>query len=160
VIQKFLTSGHSFLPCDRQFALIENRRKKLQLIEPSDVVDLLRHSRPSQPFIVQEMGLQDFLSFQTLVAACPRPRYLRVTQAMAVKVDRIHPNDIFVKTEHDIDEWDIYESVPQRDISLCVFRQKNEELLPIPNPDLLEDLRTAYAYMPLESREYWQFLFA
>ena len=51
--QKFLTSGHSFLPCDRDFALIE-RNKKLpynsSVYIPFQWTDVIAKSRINNPF--------------------------------------------------------------------------------------------------------------
>jgi hypothetical protein len=104
------------------------------------------------------MELHDFMNFEPLVAACPRPRYLRVTHAVAIKVELHYPNDISVKTEHDIDDWDVYESIPLRNLSQLIFYPKYQETLPVP-PDLKADLIVAYECIPQASRNYWQFLF-
>jgi hypothetical protein len=115
-------------------------------------------SRPSQQFLIQRMEIGDFLSFRELVIACPKPRYLRVTRAIAIKVESIFPNDISVKTEHDIEDWDVFESVPLRPIENFNFPQKSEDLIPL-SADLNLDLRKAYDYIPLEASEYWDFIF-
>lgn len=45
--------GHSFLPCDRDFALIEKKRKKVEkAITPSYWVDLIRNAQTKKPFDV------------------------------------------------------------------------------------------------------------
>jgi len=47
----FPTPGHSFMPIDRSFALIEKLKKKEdRVVAPSTWTDLVKRSRPSSPF--------------------------------------------------------------------------------------------------------------
>lgn len=45
--------GHSFMPCDRAFGLIEKKRKKLdRVLLPSQWIELIKNARPRNPFQV------------------------------------------------------------------------------------------------------------
>jgi len=118
---------------------------------------MLTVARINQPFKIQRMTQEDFLDFGELVAACPRPRALKVTHAMAIRVCVSHPNEIYVSTEHDVQVWEMHISVPLRPLTTCRFPQKHlaSILLPL---NLLEDLRCLYPFIPLKSRVFWEFL--
>uniref|UniRef100_A0A8D9AAU6 Uncharacterized protein n=1 Tax=Cacopsylla melanoneura TaxID=428564 RepID=A0A8D9AAU6_9HEMI len=70
VHQKFLVTGHSFLPCDRDFALIEREKKKTKLMVPSQI--LIGASNEKSPFIITEMQQADFKDLDLMAAALLR----------------------------------------------------------------------------------------
>ena len=43
-------SGHSRLPCDRDFAHIEKNRRKVRVVKPSEWVNLIKETDISNPF--------------------------------------------------------------------------------------------------------------
>ena len=64
----FLVSGHSYMPCDRSFGLIEKRiRTHDTVYTTKDYVDIIRSSNKS--FRVVEMRLHDFLDLKSLMKA-------------------------------------------------------------------------------------------
>ena len=81
--QKFMVTGHSFLPCDRSFALIERRRKGATLNTPDDVGQMILESRLN-PFTVTRLTCEDFRTFPD--AALKRPAKLQITTMMWLKV--------------------------------------------------------------------------
>lgn len=65
VDHKFMYSGHSFLPNDRDFGSIEQRKRQVQTVYvPQQWYDLVRTARRHKPFVVKEMKQSDFKSFQ------------------------------------------------------------------------------------------------
>ena len=67
---KFMVSGHSYLPNDRDFGSIETAKRPTQHIyTPEHWYDLVKKSRRVNPFHVTEMSKDDFLSFKDLTAA-------------------------------------------------------------------------------------------
>lgn len=44
VEQKFLTTGHSFLPCDRDSALIERKKKSAMVYKPNQWVEVIANA--------------------------------------------------------------------------------------------------------------------
>lgn len=63
VDHKFMVSGHSYLPNDRDFASIENMKRKTQHIYvPSQWYELVRDCRRQNPFEVLRMKAEDFRS--------------------------------------------------------------------------------------------------
>lgn len=57
--QKFLCSGHSFLPCYRNFALIERKKEKSKALIPGDFKYIIAGARIKKPFTVIEMQESD-----------------------------------------------------------------------------------------------------
>lgn len=56
VDQKFLCSGHSFLLCDKDFALIERRKKvRHDVFLPTDWKYVIGEARLSKPFLINEL---------------------------------------------------------------------------------------------------------
>lgn len=66
VEQKFLCSGHSFLQCDRDFALIEKRKKKQSVMVPSEWKYVIAEAKLNKPFTIVEMDQHDFKDFSPL----------------------------------------------------------------------------------------------
>lgn len=64
----FLVSGHSYMPCDRSFGLIEKRiRTHDTVFTPADYVEIIRST--NRNFRVVEMRLDDFLDLKSLMNA-------------------------------------------------------------------------------------------
>lgn len=67
---KFMISGHSFLPNDRDFGHVEQSRKKTQHIYvPQDWEQVVIQARQKNPFRVCRMKKEDFVSLKPLKAA-------------------------------------------------------------------------------------------
>ena len=70
VDHKFMVSGHSYLPNDRDFGSVETAKKRAQHVYlPEDWYELVRSSRRNNPFQVTEMQRTDIVSLQVLKAA-------------------------------------------------------------------------------------------
>ena len=68
--QKFMVSGHSYLPNDRDFGSVETARRRTQhLYVPQHWYELVRKARHANPFQVCEMETSDFVSLHGLKAA-------------------------------------------------------------------------------------------
>ncbi len=60
---KFMVSGHSYLPNDRDFGSIEKANRRTPLIfVPEDWYTLVEHARSKNPFVVTRMSMADFSS--------------------------------------------------------------------------------------------------
>lgn len=60
---KFLVSGHSYMPCDRDFGIIEKRKKVCPTMVPEEVAAMIREAKHFQPFNVIMMTADDFYDF-------------------------------------------------------------------------------------------------
>ncbi|KAJ8346325.1 hypothetical protein AAFF_G00213410, partial [Aldrovandia affinis] len=82
--QKFMVSGHSFLPCDRSFATIEKRRKVSSLHTPDDVSQMILESRQLNAFRAMKMNCEDFRKLPD--ATLKRPAGIKITSMIWFKV--------------------------------------------------------------------------
>ncbi|KAJ4438338.1 hypothetical protein ANN_14280 [Periplaneta americana] len=67
---KFLVSGHSYLPNDTDFALIEKKaRRTVNIYSPRDWYDILLEFKKKNKYSLTEMKREDFLSIKSLEEA-------------------------------------------------------------------------------------------
>lgn len=98
--QKFLISGHSFLPCDRLFAMIEKKKKVFQAVVPADWIQIIQQAHPSRPFPIIQMNQENILDIKKLQDYFPRPRNLQVTQIAVAHISLPRVHEIIVRTDH------------------------------------------------------------
>lgn len=67
--QKFMRSGHSYLPNDSDFGSIEMYGRTQQIFCPSDWYRIIKEARKKKPFHLTEMTAEDFLSTSNLQKA-------------------------------------------------------------------------------------------
>ena len=66
---KFMVSGHSYLPNDRDFGSIENANRRTQLVYvPEDWCTLVERARSKNPFQVVRIKREDFVSVKNIRA--------------------------------------------------------------------------------------------
>ena len=64
---KFLVPGHTFLPCDRSFGVIDRaRRHAMNIFVPEDWCHLVETCRRQNPFKVIRMKQDDFYTFKSV----------------------------------------------------------------------------------------------
>lgn len=76
--QKFLVSGHSFLPCDRDFALNEKKRRVMKVTVPSDWKYVIGEACQERPFIITEIQQEDILDFSAIENEIKETRPLKL----------------------------------------------------------------------------------
>ncbi|XP_050518265.1 uncharacterized protein LOC126892670 [Diabrotica virgifera virgifera] len=99
---RFLVSGHTHLPSDRDFALIEKHKKYVtQVFSPEEWFEIVRKSNRKNPSAVVEMSQDDFYSFDEIVITkktCTTEKQpLNFTDVRCFRFDSEHPNSIFIK---------------------------------------------------------------
>jgi len=62
----FLVSGHSFLPCDRDFGHVEKALKGKDVFTTPHYIEFMKKCREKNPFEVVEMGPDKFYDLQVL----------------------------------------------------------------------------------------------
>lgn len=72
VDHKFMVSGHSFLPNDRDFGHIEKAAKFASIFTPADWIRVITNARRKKPFIVHKMEQSDFVSTKYLEKSVTR----------------------------------------------------------------------------------------
>lgn len=149
--QKFLVSGHSFLPCDRDFALIERQRKKAKAMVPSDWKYVIASAKLNKPFSIIELNQGDFKNMTSLCLGTKKGK-LKITTAMWLKMTAEDPCSLYVRSSHNIMRpWEIFTPFPEK------IDKSNYEDLPLLYTTLLPiskekkaDLLDMAKYLPNE----------
>lgn len=111
--QKFLTTGHSFMPCDREFALIEQRKRVSKVMVPDQWNQVIKESRPNNPFHIQNMDRIDFKNFTDVENAMQRPTKMKITGAIWLQLSADDPTTIRARTSHnELESWTSYSLLP------------------------------------------------
>lgn len=106
VEQKFLVSGHSFMPCDRDFALIEKRKRVTKANVPSDLHAIVKCARYTPPFNVIDMTNFGFWDLKQAADQYINTTKLNISKAAILKIEASDPTVIKIKTSFsDIQEW-------------------------------------------------------
>lgn len=81
--QKFLTTGHSYLPCDWLFGLIEKKKQRATVIVPSQWMEVVQTTKipGSTPFICHALSQHQIICLEPLLQLIPRPNTLQVTMS-------------------------------------------------------------------------------
>ena len=116
ITHNFLISGHTHLPSDRDFALIEKRHRKYapQIYSPGEWHDIVSKANRKTPFEVTDMRQTDFLNFAPILANIKRTTHTndgkRLDFANAVSYHFNAENTKVFYIKHDVDE-DEYKQV-------------------------------------------------
>ncbi|KAK5648470.1 hypothetical protein RI129_003362 [Pyrocoelia pectoralis] len=98
--QKFLVSGHSFMPCDRDFALIEQRKKVTKAHVPSDLHAIVRSARYTPPFQVIDMIPNGFWDLKRAADEYINTTKLNISKATVITIEATNPAFIKIKTTY------------------------------------------------------------
>lgn len=94
---KFLVSGHSFLQCDRDFSLIEKRKRKSKAMVPEDLHDLITSSTHTGRFEVIDMTQDRFFDVQSAADSILNLKNANISKAVYIKLDKKYPGILFSK---------------------------------------------------------------
>lgn len=66
---RFFVSGHTYMPCDRDFGIIENYKKKnvSNVYCPNDWFEIVKNASEKNPFELYVMKQEDFIDFNELL---------------------------------------------------------------------------------------------
>lgn len=111
VHQKFLVSGHSFLPCDRDFALIERQRKFKKAIVPSDWKYVIAASKVNEPFNITEMEQDDFKNMDKIVSNyMVHDSAFQITKYVWYKFTSDDPSSVHARESYNtVRPWKVFE---------------------------------------------------
>ena len=119
---KFMISGHSYLPNDRDFGNIEKANHRTQhIFVPDDWCTLVKKARRNNPFHVTKMEMGDFVSVQNVRSMI----VYRKVDVNKQKVDWLsirwlrfskeHPLEIYFRYSHNtLEAWKILDVHPRR----------------------------------------------
>lgn len=125
---KYLVSGHSFMNCDRDFGLIEKRRRTSRAMIPSELEDVVRTARINNPFNVISMKKDEFIDFAGLSKEFLTTQALHITKASHIKISHKKPHIVKLATSFSFD--------PPMWTKVNVLK-KNKNLNALPSPEEL-----------------------
>ena len=106
--QTFLVSGHSYLPCDRDFAQIERRKKVTKTFVPADIKKMIQGACHKHPFTAITMEAEDFKDFQKMADNILNTTKLQISKVSNIRIDKDNPTLVKTrKTFSDIEEWQV-----------------------------------------------------
>ena len=114
VDHKFLTPGHTFLPSDRDFGLIEKRKREREVFVPNQWYRLVEETRVRSPFKVASMEQEHFKDIKKFSQhfinrkKTKSGENIEFRKVSWIRVSSSNPTDIFLKyTLNDSEEWKI-----------------------------------------------------
>lgn len=165
---RFLVSGHTFLPSDRDFALIEKAKKYHQNIyDPNGWIECIEAAKSNNPYNVTKMNREDFKSFNSLNESLNINKKLtEENQPIKFKDIRIfrfesdHPDTMFIKR----DLTSSFETVNLRKRGRQIDNYENIiSKLPLKydgpvkiNSKKINDIRKLFPYITLAYQQYFQ----
>lgn len=101
---RFLVSGHTHLPSDRDFAAIEKHKRYVsQVYTPEGWVEVVKNSKTKNPFMVYEMSQDDFFSFDNISKSINRKQFTEnkenvdFAKVRCFRFEAEHPTKMFIK---------------------------------------------------------------
>ena len=98
--QKFLVSGHTFLPCDRCFGRVEARKKSCMVYTPDDWIDVILSAQPNNPFRVLRQFQPDIRGYKDAYQYLQKPVDLNVTKVAWILYEHLQPAQLLTRETH------------------------------------------------------------
>nr|CAH7751800.1 unnamed protein product [Callosobruchus chinensis] len=102
----FLISGHSFMSCDRDFALIEKSKRVMKAIIPNDLHKVITSAKYDPPFEVIDMTANGFWDIKEAADRYFNTKSLNISKAIRIKMDCKNPTVLLTKESFtDLEPW-------------------------------------------------------
>ncbi|KAJ8927711.1 hypothetical protein NQ314_019795 [Rhamnusium bicolor] len=101
----FLINGHSFMCCDRDFALIEKRKRVMKAIIPNDLHKVITSAKYDPPFEVVDMSVNGFWDIKEAADTFLNIKNLNISKAVRIKVDDKNPTVLLIKNSSPISRY-------------------------------------------------------
>lgn len=103
---KYVVSGHSYLSCDRDFGIIEKRKRVERSEVPLDLVRVLCSANRKKPFLTTLMEEEHFFDFAKAAKDYLNTTKLEISKVSWVKISKTKPGIIFTKkTFSEVEPW-------------------------------------------------------
>lgn len=160
VEQKFLVSGHSYLPCDRDFAQIEKRKRVTKAFTPDNIKDMIKNACHKNPFKAFTMHSEDFKDIQKLADEMLNTTKLKISQVSWIMVNKENPKMVKIrKSFSELEAWTECNVFKQgkriQDIlgNLPLLECKNRI-----SAEKIKNFEDMLDYIPLKYLSYWETL--
>ncbi|GFO00523.1 hypothetical protein PoB_002702800 [Plakobranchus ocellatus] len=175
---KFSIPGHTFLPCERDFGVIEKKKKgkHLQCTIPRDGIalwkipavynpegwySLVEKAKTNNPFQVVRMRRQDFIDITPLKQqlifknSAADGSKVKLQKATRIKVSQDNPGNYFIAYSHNVDE--AWQEVPigrpgmQKPVQPQALYWGRREIAPAK----VKDLKALCPFIPVQFKEFY-----
>lgn len=97
---KFLVVGHSYMQCDRDFGLIEKRKRLSQPMVPKDLHEIIKTAKYTPPFEILDMEEHVFFNLKAKATELLNTKSLKISQLSQIRVQSPNPTKVYVKETH------------------------------------------------------------
>lgn len=157
--QKFLLSGHSFLPCDRDFAQIEKRKKVSKNYVPTDLESMIKSARHQNPFNIVPLEAHHFKDLNKASTTMLNTSKLNISSVCWIRISNENPGKVLTKTSFsNMQDWTVCDVIRKG--------RKLEELKNMPLEQLhcqnkiskekLKNLQDMLDYIPLKHLTFYE----
>jgi len=161
----FPISGHTMMPCDRDFGSIEQQLRKRQYVyTPKDYMDIVSQARVHKPFTVVEMTSSDFVSFDALSDLLVKRHKTNAgnnwnfTEVCQFRFSSEMPMSVEITFGFDDEEWQRVNlqrrGRPTR-MSEVVLKQRYEGPRPVPKAKL-DDVLSLLRFVPPVHHDFYR----
>nr|XP_022909003.1 uncharacterized protein LOC111420275 [Onthophagus taurus] len=160
---KFVVSGHSYLSCDRDFAIIEKKRKKAKCEVPMDLCRVICNACDKNSFETTMMQEEDFFNFAKLAQLYLNTTQLEISKVVWIKVSKDNPGRVCTKkTFSDLEPWKIT-NVFKKNITknhIVGMNLPQLEMATRLNNEKKADLKKMIPYLKEENKQFYRELTA
>lgn len=162
----FPVRGHSFLPCDRDFAKTETKKRRVERVyTPQQWMDIVRSARKKKPYNVVEVNQSMILNFQLHFSqffkktVTNRGERMRIREARLFEYSQDHPQEVWVKYSLcEEDEWHKFRIEKRGACPTFPTELAYSALLPLTQEKVDDVKKLVYKYVPREFREFYDHL--
>lgn len=165
----FPVRGHSFLPCDRDFGLIEQKKRRVDRIyTPSQWIDMIKTARRDHPFEVIEVNQGMFFDFHKHLSTFLKKTVQQKKEKLKIRDVRVfeyseeHIDEVWAKYYDDVqDEWHKFtvEKKKTKKTSSTILSLLSEPsshgILPLTQSKVDDLKKIIFKYVPRESRSFY-----
>lgn len=168
----FLVSGHSYLPCDRDFGHIEQAVRNSNVYNPDHYIYFIQNCRKIRPFSVIKMKSEDFLNFNALQSQVTKSRILgaKFKDAKIFKFNSNFKEGFYILNSYNNPdvyiEINLQKGSKNKQYNPDIFKLNVENLpilydspIAIPRPKL-KDVNDLLPFVPCPYNSYFTQLFA
>ena len=152
---KFLTPGHTYLPSDRDFALIEKKKKETEVFVPMQWFNLVEGTRVQKPFRVARMKREDFKDFKVLSKSFVNRKQTVDKQKLSFqkiawfRYSKSEPTKVLVRyTLDETEEWKVWNvdrKKGNKDVHVLSLKYTSDNFI---NCKKYDDLMKIKAFIP------------
>jgi len=155
---KYLVSRHSFLSCDRDFAQIEKRKRVEKCEVPIDLVKLIVHATPNNPFIVTLLEPNNFYDFKKAADMYLNTGKLQISKCFWLKITKDKPGVVQTKTTfNELEAWSACKVI-KKGVTVNTIKEMDLPSLVCENKISVEkkDLQQMLPFLKEENKEFFE----